>query len=256
MPADNEDNLVSKGKPDYVERNKRKITELEKNKEAKEIKVTCPHCSKELYIERATDQCVYCKKPLSEDLIAYMFLRYEDLEIENVMQNQSNLEQENQAINKKQEFQQSNIETKSKKKHHPLLWLISIVTCILVYSIYVSSVPTSGDLRALDIFLQSNADTYAVLGISCEILDDSSNTVLMVIDSNEVLGVMLSNLLVESEVLRNPYMQDEVITTLDMAAKVISESVGFEFKVDFVLDTNPTNVIYSVVGGRVLESDF
>lgn len=301
MPADNEDNLESKENNDYVERNKRKIKELAQKKESKaeeqanvnfidnglptlqpksfksdikEINAKCPHCSKDIYIKRGMRECVYCKEPLSEDLIASLFLRSEELERENISKQKKRKQQEQllqQQTQRNNQLQQNN-----SNKPHPLKMIFGLMVLFFFFyafnfvddssdstyesdsystSEFIPTSPSEDELTLLNEYLIGKSGAYSSVGLSYEISDDQS-TVLMVIGSATDFGYAVTSLLLDPELASVKYVQDQATTTLDSIANEACNYAGYNFTFSFVLDNDRSNVIYSVVGGEVIENDF
>lgn len=304
MPADNEDNSDIEVNSDYVKRNKRKVMELAQKKESKveeqsnvnfndnglptlqpkslksdskEIMVKCPHCSKELYINRGMRECVYCKEPLSEDLIASLFLHSEELERENISKQKSRKQQEQliqQQIQRQNQLQQNN--NNNNNKPHPLKMILGLMVLFFFFyafnfvgdssdstydsdsystSEFISSSHSTNELTLLNQYLTGKSGAYSSVGLSYEILEDQS-TVLMVIDSSTDFGYAVINLLLDPELASVKYIQDQATTTLDSIANEACNYAGYNFTFSFVLDTDRSNILYSVVGGEVIENDF
>ena len=220
--------------------------------ESKEIRVKCPHCSKELYIKRDTEQCIYCKEPISKDLVVGLFLRSEELERQKIKKQQL---QEQQQL---QQYKQSKQAPKKKSNGNIVFLFVLLTLSVPLYiyngtlsdsdysSQYTKNELSSSELNSLNVGLLAISTELVKSGMSYQILDKEGNVAIK-IDSTSDYGKVLKSILGKTD---QGSIDLWYITkaSYDHIANLTSNYVGIDIKFIFIFDSDFSNVIYTVVG--------
>ena len=235
--------------------------------ESKEIRVKCPHCSKELYIKRDTEQCIYCKEPISKDLVVGLFLRSEELERQKIKKQQLQEQQQLQQQQlQQQQLQQQQLQQYKQSKQAPkkksngnivfLFVLLTLSVPLYIYngtlsdsdysSQYTKNELSSSELNSLNVGLLAISTELVKSGMSYQILDKEGNVAIK-IDSTSDYGKVLKSILGKTD---QGSIDLWYITkaSYDHIANLTSNYVGIDIKFIFIFDSDFSNVIYTVVG--------